>query len=92
MNIGMLWFDNDTKVDLNSKIHRAAGYYKDKYGRKPNLCYIHPTMAGKPENKSNDSSSMRAGDIEVRTTRSVLPNHIWIGVNHANGTAPTAGG
>ncbi len=28
MNIGMLWFDNDPKADLEAKITGAAGYYE----------------------------------------------------------------
>jgi len=77
MNIGMLWFDNDKKSDLSSKIQRAASYYRDKYGRTPNLCFIHPSMLGTTPVSTNGSG------IEVRTTRSVLPNHFWLGVNTA---------
>ena len=53
MNIGMLWFDNDPKTDLNGKIERAAAYYRSKYGQSPNLCFVHPSMladrVSKPE-------------------------------------------
>ncbi len=73
MNIGMLWFDNDTKADLAAKIKRASSYYKDKYGQAPNLCFVHPSMVAK------DGHS-EAG-IELRTTRSVLPNHFWLGIS-----------
>ncbi len=72
MNIGMLWFDNDPKADLAVKIRRASEYYQGKYGQKPNLCFIHPTMVQPPAQDVG---------IEVRTTRSVLPNHFWLGVN-----------
>ena len=77
MNIGMLWFDNDKKSDLSDKIQRAASYYRDKYGRTPNLCFVHPSMLGSIPVNTNGSG------IEVRTTRSVLPNHFWLGVNTA---------
>jgi len=73
MNIGMLWFDNDTKTDLSAKIKRAASYYKEKYGQNPNLCFVHPSMLKAPP-------TPEVG-IELRTTRSVLPNHFWLGVN-----------
>jgi len=75
MDIGMLWFDNDTKTDLPTKIQRAASYYRTKYGRQPNLCFVHPSMVGSPPVNTNGSG------IELRTTRSVLPNHFWLGVN-----------
>lgn len=73
MNIGMLWFDNDPKADIKVKIERAASYYRSKYGQIPNLCFVHPSML--PEN------AVKSDSIEIRTTRSVLPNHFWIGVN-----------
>ena len=30
MNTGMLWFDNDPKVDILTKIQRATEYYQNK--------------------------------------------------------------
>jgi hypothetical protein len=74
MNIGMLWFDNDNKADLATKIQRAANYYHLKYGKAPNLCLVHPRTLG--------TDAWQAVGIEVRTTRSVLPNHFWLGVNN----------
>lgn len=87
MNIGMLWFDNDPKSDLSVKIERAAVYYREKYGQSPNLCFVHPTMVGDggnnngENNKNTGTKEDKKRGIEVRTTRSVLPNHFWIGVN-----------
>jgi hypothetical protein len=89
MNVGMLWFDNDSKIDLYTKVNRAARYYKDKYGRIPNICFVHTTMAGRRSDQNNDDSPLHAGDIEIRMTRTVLPNHIWIGINGVNGNPPS---
>jgi hypothetical protein len=79
MNIGMLWFDNDNKSDLTTKIQRAANYYHTKYGKAPNLCLVHPRTLG--------NNSWKGAGIEVRTTRSVLPNHFWLGVNNNGNSA-----
>jgi threonyl-tRNA synthetase len=77
MSIGMLWFDNDHKADLATKIERAAKYYHSKYGKVPNLCLVHPKTLG------NDL--WKGKGIEVKATRSVLPDHFWLGVeSHAN--------
>ncbi len=73
MNIGMLWFDNDNKADLATKIQRAASYYNQKYGKAPNLCLVNPRTLG--------SNPWKSPGIEVKATRSVLPNHFWLGVN-----------
>lgn len=83
MNIGMLWFDNDPKTDLNGKIERAAAYYRSKYGQAPNLCFVHPSMLGIPLSGP--------AKLEVRANNSVRPNHFWIGLD-AQGTTPTQPG
>jgi len=74
MNVGMLWFDNDPSSELEDKISRAAGYYEKKYGMTPDLCFVHPSML---KNKTLPSSS-----IQIKTDRSILPNHFWIGIQN----------
>jgi hypothetical protein len=90
MNVGMLWFDNDPKAEVNTKIERAAAYYRNKYGKSPDLVFVHPSMIGAPVADSTPAATapaekpekpLKNGAIEVRTSRSVLPNHFWIGVN-----------
>jgi len=73
MKIGMLWFNNDTKAALEIRVQQAADYYRNKYGKTPNMCFVHPNTQGVCEYKTNG--------IELRTTRTVMPNHFWIGVN-----------
>jgi hypothetical protein len=72
MDIGMLWFDNDPKTDLLSKVSRAAEYYRKKYGQEPNLCFVHPSMIPEKTTKS--------GTIAVLSNHTIIPNHFWIGV------------
>jgi len=73
MNTGMLWFDNDPRTDIATKIHRAADYYMKKYGQRPDLCFIHPSM---------DVNATRQQDgIEVRSNQLILPNHFWLGIH-----------
>ncbi len=73
MVTGMLWFDNDPKSDLNSKILRAVDFYQKKYGTRPDLCFVHPTMIKTDRDGRNG--------IEIRTNTRVLPHHFWIGKN-----------
>lgn len=80
MNVGMLWFDNDPKTEINAKVERAAVYYREKYGRRPNVCFVHPSMLKVTAPVSQEARVVR-GEIELRTTKSILPNHFWIGVN-----------
>ena len=79
MNIGMLWFDNDSKSDLISKVSRAASYYAGKYGDQPDICFIHPTTVNNQPAIETQDQKIQAGAIEVRFTNSVLPHHFWIG-------------
>lgn len=72
MNYGMLWFDNDPDADLPKKIDRAAAYYRKKYGLAPTICYVNPKMA--------EEKKAKAGEVEIKTSPTILPNHLWIGI------------
>ena len=89
MNVGMLWFDNDLKAELAAKVERAAAYYRKKYGVAPTVCFVHPTMLSNgnttppqpsPAAENLESKAMQAAGVEIRSNRSVMPNHLWIGV------------
>lgn len=71
MHTGMLWFDNDQKSTLETKIKKAVEYYQKKYGNKPDLCLVHPSMM---------TGTIDMDTITVRPYRPVLPGHIWIGI------------
>jgi hypothetical protein len=76
MNVGMLWFDAERGDGLTTKVDRAASYYKEKYGRSPNVCYIHPGMRQEnPEEKLQD--------LVIKTSKAVLPDHFWLGIVEA---------
>jgi hypothetical protein len=82
MNVGMLWFDNDPRSALEVKVARAADYYRTKYGSRPTLCFVHPSMLPNAPQPTPAPEAPRviAGGVELRSNRSVLPNHFWIGV------------
>ncbi len=80
MDIGMLWFDNDPKLDLQGKVAKAAAYYHQKYGEEPTLCFVHPSMLAEPK--------VKAGAVAVCSNSTVQPNHFWIGVQQNNNPSP----
>jgi hypothetical protein len=84
MNIGMLWFDNDPKTELPAKVERAAAYYRNKYGRTPTLCFVHPSMISSLKIQGSENGGFQSNGVEIRSARTVLPNHLWIGVNALN--------
>jgi len=75
MNIGMLWYDNDPKTDLPTKISQAASYYQKKYGKRPDLCFVHPS--------AYNVTSARANGLEIRPNRLIRPHHLWLGIQES---------
>jgi hypothetical protein len=82
MKTGLLWFDDDPRKELEEKVLRAAAHYESKYGRLPELCYVHPNAFNGNGNgkRGKKGDVVKAGDVEVRTGRSVLPHHFWLGM------------
>ncbi len=73
MHTGMLWFDN-SQTALNIKIQKACEYYERKYGRKPDLVLLHPSML------DGNTHLLLINGLKVHPYRPVLPGHIWIGI------------
>ncbi|HFE66066.1 MAG TPA: hypothetical protein ENJ93_02290 [Chloroflexi bacterium] len=72
MNVGMLWLDDDRQRPLEEKVSRAADYYREKYGRLPELCLVNPKMLAEEKN---------VGRVRVQPKNSVLLHHFWLGMN-----------
>lgn len=75
MDIGMLWFDKEDKKSLQEKVERAADYYEKKYGRRPNKVLLNPAQAG------------AVVGFVVESSKQVLPNHMWLGVENEGSQA-----
>jgi hypothetical protein len=71
MEIGMLWFDDNPKMDFSAKVQKAADYYQHKFGVAANLCFVHPGMLVQ--------QTATVGRIEVKPDRQVRPDHFYIG-------------
>ena len=71
MNVGMLWLDDDRTRSLEEKVSRAVEYYREKYGRMPELCLVNTTMI--PE-------ETKVGKILVQPQSVILPHHFLVGM------------
>ncbi len=71
MKIGMMWLDTDKQRTLEEKVRRAAEYYRDKYGRFPELCLVNSRLL-KDEKK--------VGRVKIQPAAAVLPGHFWLGM------------
>jgi len=80
MRVGWLWFDNDPGRSVEEKVRRAAERYREKFGRAPDTCYVHPQAIGEKE--------LQCGPVRVVAARHVLLHHFWLGILARQKDAP----
>jgi hypothetical protein len=81
MDTGELFFIENPKLDLEGKVLWAAKSYQQKYGRKPTLCMLHPSLLR--------GGTRRVGGLHLEAKKSILPNYLWIGIAN-DATTPLA--
>lgn len=74
---GLLWYDGDPKRPLQDKIGQAARRYRDKHGRWPDTCYVHPGAV--PANVDPAPVAGGLTGIRVVTAPNILQGHLWLG-------------
>jgi len=70
LDFGLLWYDSG-KSALTGKVERAAERYQAKFGRRPNVCYVHE---GSLERETEWQG------VRIVGAANVLPHHFWVGV------------
>jgi hypothetical protein len=75
MKVGMMWYDGG-RDGLAQRVHRAASYYQEKYGGRPNVCFVHPSGA-------DDSGAGGVDAIRIQPSELVLPGHLWVGIERS---------
>lgn len=79
MSTGMLWwFDARTDRTMNERVIEAALYFRRKYGKAPTLCLVNPAMVDQQGIFVEAPEQIK---VTVKPWRSVLPSHMWIGVD-----------
>jgi len=82
MNVGLLWYDGDPGRTLEDKIGRAARRYREKYGRWPNTCYVHPQAVLAPDKEAQPLAYRLQNSrttIRVVSAPNILLHHLWLG-------------
>ena len=74
MEQGMLWYDNQTGMNLDERIKNAIVYFTQKYGQQPEQCFVNPEMVS-----GNNTIDL---PVKVVADEKVLRNHIWIEFPH----------
>jgi hypothetical protein len=81
MNIGLLWYDGDPKAGLEEKVRRAAGRYRQKFGRAATVCFLNPrALADRPAGAALEVLVDNA-PIKIVAERRILPDHFWVGIS-----------
>jgi hypothetical protein len=86
MDVGLLWYDGDPKRPLEDKIGRAARRYRDKYGRWPNTCYVHPQAVNGQAGQELRPLNARA-TIRLLAAPNILLHHFWLGESNDQAAA-----
>ncbi len=68
---GMLWCDDSAQRSLRAKLEQAMAHYRAKYGRAPNLCYLHPG--------DWQAGELLPAALHVVSAANILPHHFWLG-------------
>ena len=68
--VGLLWYNSKLMQDYDKALDEVRAYYYQKYNKTGNVViYVHPSCV----------QSTQLQGITIKGTRSVLPNHMWIG-------------
>ena len=71
MKSGLLWYDASTQ-DMTAKILQAAARYQQKFGVKPDMCFVNPRDVPQAQDVQG---------IHIKSKTTIMPNHIWLGVS-----------
>jgi len=67
--IGLLWFDESGT--LEQRVERAVRRYTEKFGRRPTVCYVHPSML-------NGHGPVSIAGVRVVPRRATLCDHFFV--------------
>jgi hypothetical protein len=67
---GVIWPDN-SHTPMAVKVQQAADYYERRYGHRPTLCWVHPSVVG---------FVPTIPGLTICPRFTILPGHVWIGM------------
>ena len=78
MEEGLLWYDAEPKRPAAQKIDDAVTRYRERFGRAPNCCHVHPDTV------------VPHASVQVVANPRILPHYYWVGVDASLPQARTA--
>lgn len=82
MKVGLLWYDDDPRRELEAKVVRAAQRYREKYGCWPNTCYVHARTglpSGEELARVTCQSEGTRKVVRLLSAPNILLHHFWLG-------------
>jgi hypothetical protein len=73
MQQGLLWFDNNTDIDITEKVKQAATRYRKRLQHQPTVCYVNEA--------EYDQNFSKVGKIIIRPASNVRRHHFWLGID-----------
>lgn len=70
MKEGMLWYNGQHGKNISESIASAIDFFMNKYGSKPQICYLNPEHLDKSLNLTNN--------VKIVSSERVIMNHIWL--------------
>jgi hypothetical protein len=71
MTEGLLWYDADGKRPTRQKIDDAVNRYRERFGRAPNCCHVHPDQV------------VEHASVQVVANPRILLHHYWVGIDES---------
>ncbi len=71
MENGLLWFDDRKDIPLEQKIACAVSFFQEKYGKKPDCCYVNASA-------SDSKMPKQLAGLRIEISQYVLPNHFLL--------------
>jgi hypothetical protein len=71
MTEGLLWYDADGKRPTSQKIDDAVNRYRERFGRAPNCCHVHPNQL------------VEHASVQVVANPRILLHHYWVGIDES---------
>ncbi len=69
MSLGLLYRERRAKDELAQRILQAAAAYQRMYGRRPEVCYVHPSC---------QEGLTQLPQMEVRADEQIQPNQFYL--------------
>jgi hypothetical protein len=76
-----VWYDDEPRSILKSKIEQAVQHYQEKYGELPKECKFNGNMVNSSEDSAGDLllEQLQFSTVTILTPVNIPRNNFWLG-------------